>query len=240
MKKIQVCTTCGSPRVTYDALVDPNKDNEVVTIFDNSDCQNCGGECSTQEVEVSDDFDLETDFYKGGTMIEIWMDVRGYEGRYKVSNFGRVESQPNKRRRTALILKQSAHKRTGHMIVNLTSEENGKWKQKCHWVHRLVLEAFEGPCPAGMEGCHNDGNPANNHLENLRWDTDKGNAADRPKHGTDAIGENNPNAKLCLADIRIIKQRIADGESDEAIAPSFSVTPFAIKNIRNGYNWRNV
>ena len=66
MKKIQVCTTCGSPRVTYDALVDPNKDNEVVTIFDNSDCQNCGGECSTQEVEVSDDFDLETDFYKEG------------------------------------------------------------------------------------------------------------------------------------------------------------------------------
>ena len=33
MKKIQVCDKCGSPRVTYDALVDPNNDNEVVTIF---------------------------------------------------------------------------------------------------------------------------------------------------------------------------------------------------------------
>lgn len=64
MKTIQVCTTCGSPRVTYDALVDPNNDNEVVTIFDNSDCRDCGGECNTQEVEVSDDFNLETDFYK--------------------------------------------------------------------------------------------------------------------------------------------------------------------------------
>lgn len=64
MKKIQVCTTCGSPRVTYDAVVDPNKDNEILNIFDNSDCRDCDGECSTQEVEVQDDFDLETDFYK--------------------------------------------------------------------------------------------------------------------------------------------------------------------------------
>ena len=43
MKKILVCTTCGSPRITFDALIDPNKNNEVVTIFDNSDCQDCGG-----------------------------------------------------------------------------------------------------------------------------------------------------------------------------------------------------
>ncbi len=62
MKKILVCTTCGSPRITFDALIDPNKNNEVVTIFDNSDCQDCG-ECSTQEVEVEDNFDIESDTY---------------------------------------------------------------------------------------------------------------------------------------------------------------------------------
>lgn len=50
--------------VTYDAVVDPNNDNEIINIFDNSDCRDCDGECSTQEVEVPDDFDLETDFYK--------------------------------------------------------------------------------------------------------------------------------------------------------------------------------
>lgn len=173
-------------------------------------------------------------------MIETWMDVRGYEGRYKVSNFGRVESQPNKRRHTAMILKQSAHKRTGHMIVNLTSDEGGKWKQKCHWVHRLVLEAFEGPCPADMEGCHGDGNPANNHLGNLRWDTDKGNAADRLKHGTDAIGENNPAAKLTEVGVQDIKRRIASGDADDAIAGDYGVSPYTIKNIRNKNIWRHV
>lgn len=64
MKTVTVCTYCGSPRVTFDALVDPNKDNEVVSILDSADCSDCAGECKTEQVEVPDDFDLETDFYK--------------------------------------------------------------------------------------------------------------------------------------------------------------------------------
>lgn len=50
------------------------------------------------------------------------------------------------------------------------------------YVHRLVLLAFVGPCPAGLEACHGDGNQKNNHLTNLRWDTPKMNAADRIRH----------------------------------------------------------
>lgn len=51
-------------------------------------------------------------------------------------------------------------------------------------VHRLVLEAFRGTCPQGMEGCHNDGNRANCALDNLRWDTPMNNHADKIRHGT--------------------------------------------------------
>lgn len=36
-----------------------------------------------------------------------------------------------------------------------------------------------------MEVCHNDGNPANNVVTNLRWDTKKANARDRLMHGND-------------------------------------------------------
>jgi hypothetical protein len=50
-------------------------------------------------------------------------------------------------------------------------------------VHRLVLETFVGPCPDGMECCHNNGDPADNRLENLRWDTLSSNAYDRVEHG---------------------------------------------------------
>ncbi len=47
---------------------------------------------------------------------------------------------------------------------------HGSNKRYTRMVHRLVLEAFVGPPPQqGAECCHNDGNPKNNHLTNLRW-----------------------------------------------------------------------
>ena len=173
-------------------------------------------------------------------MREVWKDIAGYEGRYQVSSLGRVKSLPNQVRKSKLILKQSRHKTAGHCLVNLTSSEGGTWKQRVHWVHRLVLEAFVGPCPEGMEGCHNDGNPENNVLGNLRWDTDKGNAADRVAHGTDAIGEKNPMAKLTTTQAIEVKRRIANGESDGEIAIDFPITARGVKNIRNGYTWRHI
>lgn len=51
-------------------------------------------------------------------------------------------------------------------------------------LHRLVLEAFAGPFPAGMEGCHSDGNPLNNAASNLRWDTRSANQKDAVRQKT--------------------------------------------------------
>lgn len=56
-------------------------------------------------------------------------------------------------------------------------------RRKHHYVHRLVATAFIGEGPEGMEVCHADGNPANNHVGNLRWDTKKANGADTTRHG---------------------------------------------------------
>lgn len=56
-----------------------------------------------------------------------------------------------------------------YKIVNLDEPGNR------HFVHRLVLTAFRGPCPTGKEGCHNDGDHTNNQLRNLRWDTHRNN-----------------------------------------------------------------
>ena len=51
-------------------------------------------------------------------------------------------------------------------------------------MHRLVLGAFAGPPPEGMEGCHEDNDKTNNRLDNLRWDTRPGNHSDKARHGT--------------------------------------------------------
>ena len=108
-------------------------------------------------------------------MSEEWRDIDGHEGLYQVSNTGKVKSL-----RSGKILKTYSDK-WGYRRVHLGRRERGLR------VHRLVLEAFVGPCPPGMECCHNDGNNTNNRAENLRWDTKKSNRQDRIKHGRDPM-----------------------------------------------------
>ena len=50
-------------------------------------------------------------------------------------------------------------------------------------VHRLVLEAFVGPAPDGMDGCHRDDDKDNNTLDNLYWGTRAENMADQVRNG---------------------------------------------------------
>src|SRR5262245_43976187 len=58
---------------------------------------------------------------------------------------------------------------TGYFRVGL--RDSVAKKTRYFSVHRLILEAFVGPCPDGYVACHNDGTRSNNRPENLRWDT---------------------------------------------------------------------
>lgn len=112
---------------------------------------------------------------------EVWKPVVGYEGLYGVSNHGNVRSLDRfvtdkngiKKRRKGQPLKPILQKR-GYMAVGIGGTK---------YIHRLVLEAFVGPCPEGMETCHNNGVRTDNRLENLRWDTSSANNDDIVKHG---------------------------------------------------------
>lgn len=118
------------------------------------------------------------------TPLPRWLPVVGYEGLYEVSDHGAVRSLERidcrGRHIRPRVLRQT-RMRDGHMRVYLSADRS----QAGHLVHRLVLTAFVGPCPDGMEGCHNDGNPANNWLSNLRWDTRSNNRHDAVRHGVD-------------------------------------------------------
>jgi len=116
---------------------------------------------------------------------EQWKPIAGYEGYYQVSDLGRVRSMARvipeprwgARRQPAKI----HNPWLSHGYPNVTLHRDGIRQTRI--VHRLVLEAFVGPCPEGMEGCHNDGNPRNNRLDNLRWDTPLANNLDVIRHG---------------------------------------------------------
>ncbi len=117
-------------------------------------------------------------------------------------------------------------------------------KQKLFYVHRLILEAFFGPCPSGMQCCHNDGNRRNNRASNLRWDTPSANALDKFKHGTQAStfsqGSRNRNAKLTESDIIEIRSLRLSGLKQYEIAERFNVCRPTITHILRGTYWSHV
>lgn len=108
-------------------------------------------------------------------------------------------------------------------------------------VHRLVLEAFVGPCPLGMECCHNDGDPTNNRLGNLRWDTRKANRADAIRHGTHPCGERSPAAKLTAEQVRAIRREFATGRVTKTkLANDYGIARSTLQSILTGETWRHM
>lgn len=157
---------------------------------------------------------------------EIWKLIPGFD-RYEVSNLGRV--------RFVRMLSPS-HTRFGYKRTSLTPDGD---LPSGRLIHRLVLEAFVGPCPPGMEGCHNNGIRDDNRLENLRWDTSLANAKDRELHGTLARGERSGNARLTIEQVRVI--RASRGQCPAAVvARMFGCCPRTIRDIWGGRSWKGI
>ncbi len=156
--------------------------------------------------------------------MENWLNVVDFEGIYEVSNFGNIRSSKNKQ------LKKITIDSNGRPYLGLWKNN----KQKIVRPHKLVLEAFVGKAPQGMECCHNDGNQQNSRLENLRWDTPKNNHADKLKHGTSNTGERCNWAKLTKAKVISIR---ADIRTQKEIATEYGVQQSQISRIKNGVRW---
>lgn len=99
-------------------------------------------------------------------------------------------------------------------------------------VHRLVLAAFVGPCPEGMQALHADDDPSNNRLSNLSWGTPKENHATINRHGI-----RNGRAKLSEDDVRAIR---SSPLRHFELAKRYGVSSTTIENIRNRKLWRSI
>ena len=165
-------------------------------------------------------------------MSEKWLPVLGYEGLYEVSNLGRIRSYP-RQGTDGRIINILPSKKCGYMRVSLYRDGRRAAKK----VHRLVLEAFVGPCPAGMEGCHNNGVRDDNQDSNLRWASRRDNCADAKLHGTAAMGEKNGSAKLSRVKVDKIRKLRASGHTYRSIAESFNVSIDTARSAAVGDTW---
>ncbi len=161
-------------------------------------------------------------------MSEIWKPVLGYADLYSVSNLGEVFSV-----RAQRVLRPGVLS-SGYRQVQLC--RNGKREQVK--VHRLVALAFLGEPPTPQhQVAHNNGNPAINCVENLRWATAQENQHDRRAHGTASLGEANYRAKLTANDVRAIR---ASTQRNCDLARVYGVSWSQIYSIRCRKTWRHI
>lgn len=152
--------------------------------------------------------------------------VAGFD-RYTVSKSGEVYSAG----RVAPLKKNPQH---GYYRVCLY--KNGK--SVTRFVHTVVLEAFVGPRPLGMEAAHLDGDKSNNCAENLAWVSPKENHLHKLVHGTNYAGERHYRAKLTRDDIETIFA-LANDVSIGAIAELFGVCRRTIAMVISKKAWKD-
>jgi len=159
-------------------------------------------------------------------MGEEWRKIPGFKG-YEVSNRGRVRSYHLRGARRDKCgphphLLSPSTKGIGYECVQL--RRNGK--SHVRTIHSLVALVFLGPRPSGKQCCHNDGNPSNNCIENIRYDTPGGNAIDRARHG---------NSPLSPKQIRRIRWEYQNRpETFEEIGRRWHCRPGVIGDIIHG------
>ena len=149
-------------------------------------------------------------------MNEIWKDIQGFEGKYQVSNMGRVRSldmtvhNPGRsgdyfQKGRILVPYQE---RNGYLRVTLINGDRST-KQKIS-IHRLVAIAFVGGYAEGLEVNHIDEVRTNNRADNLEWVTCKQN-----------INHGNHNRRMSLTKGKRVMQIALDGEI-VSVFPSLS------------------
>ena len=176
-------------------------------------------------------------------MKEVWKDVKGFEGYYIVSNFGRVKTVERLDTNNHVVkerIKSTSLTKDGYVKIRLVA--NGK--DVTTRVHRLVAEAFI-PNPYNKKTVnHIDGDKTNNCVDNLEW-------ADRSEQLYHAYnsglrkskqGSDNTNSKLSKEEVEEIRHTFIKSDREfgaSALGRKYGVTHRVILNIVNNLSYKH-
>lgn len=176
-----------------------------------------------------------------------WRDIPGYKGRYQVSDAGQVRRIESLKGHPAGEFKTKPNQ-TGYVIVCLTTSG----KKKYMHAHRLVMLAFVGECPKGIDVNHKNGIRHDNRLENLEYVT----RSENMQHAINVLGsrtgnylgkpnlksrgELHGNASLDEKTVRKIREMVAAGMMQKDMMHLFGATQQNISAIVNRKTWKHI
>lgn len=175
-------------------------------------------------------------------MDEIWVDVKGYEGEFQVSNTGKIKSLARYvntggggRRLICERIRALGPHTQGYQTITFKATER-PWL-----IHRIVAQHFI-PNPENKPFVnHKDGNKHNNHVSNLEWATRQEN--EDHAYGTglkNSTGSSNTMSKLNEEKVKLIKVLGKLGFSARGMAIDFGVHAATIQRILSGAIWKHV
>jgi len=175
------------------------------------------------------------------SVCEEWRDVVGYEGIFQVSNFGRIKRisvrSSHSSRFVGRFRKPQKHN-DGYLQIDLSRGHH-------QLIHKIVMDAFVGPCPSGYEVNHIDHDRQNNCLRNLEYVTPKENVNKSLVLGVallnKARGEKQGLAKLTTEQVVNIRRIFNENKiSYRALGKMFNVNGRAIQAIVLRETWKHV
>jgi hypothetical protein len=168
-------------------------------------------------------------------------DVEGFEGKYAVTQDGRVWSYPKHGRKGSWMKQSINNTGKGYCRVDLF---DGHSNRKPCLVHRLVAKAFI-PNPNDYPYInHKNGDTQDNRVENLEWCTQKMNCQHAFRTGLSKMpclsGEKHPMASITEDDVREVRRMNKHGFGDTKISQKLGITRSVVKGITKGITWTKV
>lgn len=186
-----------------------------------------------------DEIQARADAATEGPWEERWVQIPGADG-YEVSDHGNVRSyylkgnHKQKRAQYPRTLTRRARKDGKYPSVSLPTN-NGKYETRT--IHTLVMLAFEGSCPDGMEVAHLNGDSTDARRANLAYVTHAENESHKVMHGTSMHGEGNNMAQLQGWQVAEIKYLAGKSVPQGKIAELFEISHKRVNAILNGQTW---
>lgn len=158
--------------------------------------------------------------------MEIWKDIEGYEGHYKVSSLGNVVSV---KKGYPVLMKLQNHS-AGYKQVKLCKPN----KILIERVHRLVASAFIPNHDKKPQVNHINGIKSDNRVENLEWNTPQENTAHAFRTGlANVYGENHYSSKLSNKDAEYVINNYKSYTLKQ-LSDKFGVSDACIRDIIKG------